>query len=79
MEPRSDYEDDCSPSFRTTPAGERLDPKVQWAQYMTDPQWNRVLPLTYNLECNGPNTRLILSGIVFREWSAPALKPRSYH
>ncbi|GBL89504.1 hypothetical protein AVEN_105750-1, partial [Araneus ventricosus] len=39
----------------------------------------RRLPTTYDLACNRPHTRRIFSGIGFRTWNPPALKPRPYH
>ncbi|GBM01250.1 hypothetical protein AVEN_170309-1 [Araneus ventricosus] len=38
-----------------------------------------VLPLTYDLTCIRPNTRRISSGIGFRGWNHPTLRPTHYH
>ncbi|GBN00879.1 hypothetical protein AVEN_21228-1 [Araneus ventricosus] len=37
------------------------------------------LATTYDLACNRPHTRRILSGIGFRTWNPPAPKSRPYH
>ncbi|GBM53032.1 hypothetical protein AVEN_22408-1 [Araneus ventricosus] len=37
------------------------------------------LATAYDLACNRPHTRWIVSGIGFRTWNSQAPKPRPYH